>query len=155
VKLQSAGLICFPQISQEQIPKAAAQNLHREKERGFLASNPTNAVRANAASGNHAMQVRMQMEILPPGVQHSQESDCRSQTPGIGSDGQQRFRCRTKQDAIDLARILQRQGADLVRQREYDMEVGNRQQLAFPRVQPFGASHGLAFWAMSVTARVI
>jgi len=46
------------------------------------------------------------MEVLPPGVQHRQETDGRAQALGIGSDREQRFRRRTEQDAINLARIL-------------------------------------------------
>ena len=76
------------------------------------------------------------MEVLSPGVQHREETDRRAQTLRIGRDGEQRFRCGAKQDAIDLARILQRQPADLLRQRKHDVEVRDRQQFALPFGQP-------------------
>src|SRR5438132_11431210 len=66
MELQPAFQKCFPEINQKQPSEPAAQNLHGEKERFFLASNPANAIRADAAAGNHAMQMRMQVEILPP-----------------------------------------------------------------------------------------
>ena len=108
------------------------------------------AVRAYAAARNDAMQVRMQMEILPPRVQHREETDGRAQTPGIVRDREQRFRCSLKQDAINLARILECETSDLLRQRKYDVEVRGRQQFSFPFSQPFGARQGLALWAMPV-----
>ena len=95
------------------------------------------------------------MKVLPPGVQHRQETDGRAQTLGIGSDGEQRFRGRTEQDAINLAGILECESSDLLRQRKDNVEVGNRQQFAFPFGQPFGARQGLAFWAMPIAARII
>ena len=44
-------------------------------------------------------------------------------------DGAER---RAKQDAVNLACILQRQTADLWRQREHDVEVRDGQQFGFP-----------------------
>ena len=72
------------------------------------------------------------MEVLSPGVQHSEEADRRAQTLGIGGDSEQRFRCGAKQDAVDLARILQCQAADLSRQRKDDVEVRDRQAVRLP-----------------------
>ena len=66
------------------------------------------------------------MKVLPPGVQHRQETDGRAQTLGIGSDGEQRFRGRTEQDAINLAGILECESSDLLRQRKYNVEVRGR-----------------------------
>ncbi len=56
---------------------------------------------------------------------------------------------------IDLARILQRQPADLLRQRKYNVEIWDRQQFGLPFGQPLCARHGLTLWAMPVAARVI
>jgi hypothetical protein len=95
------------------------------------------------------------MEVLPPRVQHRQETDGRAQALGIGRDGEQRFRCSTKQDAINLAGILECEPTDLFRQRKYDVEIRDRQQFSFPFGQPLGARQGLAFWAMPVAAGVI
>jgi len=95
------------------------------------------------------------MEILTPSVEHSQKADRCAQTLRIGRDRQQRFRCRAEQGAVDLACILKRQSAHLLRQRKYYVEVGNRQQFGFPFGKPLGASHGLALGTVSVAARII
>jgi len=47
------------------------------------------------------------------------------------------------------------QDADLLRQREYDVEVRDRQQFGCPLGQPSVARHGRAFWAMPVSARIL
>jgi len=92
------------------------------------------------------------MEVLPPRVQHRQETDGCPQTLGIGGDREQRFRCSPKQDAINLSRILECEPTDLLRQRKYDVEIWDWQQFSFPFGQPFGARQSLAFWAMPVAA---
>src|SRR5712691_6329925 len=68
MELQPAFQKCFPEINQKQPSEPAAPNLNGEKDRLFLASNPANATRADPAAGNDAMQMRMQVEILPPRV---------------------------------------------------------------------------------------
>ena len=92
----------------------------------------------------------MHVEVLPPGMQHREKPDRRAQAFGVGRDGKQRFRSRAEQDAIDLACILKRQAADLLRQRKYNVEIGDRQQFGLPPGQPLCARRCLALWAMSV-----
>ena len=94
----------------------------------------------------------MQVKVLPPRMQHREESDPNAQTCGVGGNREQRFRRGAKQDAVNLARILKRQPADLLRQRKHDVEIPGWQQVGFPCRQPLGARHGLALWAMSVAA---
>ena len=95
------------------------------------------------------------MEVLSPGMKHGQKTDLSAQTFGVGRNREQRFRRGAKQDAIDLAAILKRQSADLMRKRKYNMEVRDRQQFCLPSGQPLGARHGLTLWAMSIPTRVI
>ena len=64
------------------------------------------------------------MEVLPPGMQDREKPDRRAQTFGVGRDSEQCFRSRAEQDAIDLACILKRQPADLLRQRKNNVEIG-------------------------------
>ena len=60
-----------------------------------------------------------------------------------------------EQDAVDLLRVLERQPADLSRQREHDVEIGDGQKLGFTLREPSGASRGLALGAMPIPTRVI
>ena len=59
------------------------------------------------------MQVRMKMQILAPGVEHSQEADGSAQQFRIGRCFQQYLGSRVEQDGIDLSRVLKRKLADL------------------------------------------
>ena len=63
----------------------AAENLHGQKE-GIPGMNPARVVRGEAAGGNDAVQVRMQAQVLSPGVQDAEETDPGSEMPGIGCD---------------------------------------------------------------------
>jgi hypothetical protein len=93
------------------------------------------------------------VEVLPPGMQDREEPDRRAQTFGVGRDSEQRFRSGPEQDAIDLARILKRQTADLLGERKYNVEIGDRQQFGLPLCQPLCARRCLTLWAMSVATR--
>jgi hypothetical protein len=88
-------------------------------------------------------------------MQYGQKPDQSSQVLRIGRNGQQRFRYRAEQNAVNLAGILQRQTADLLGQSKYHVEVTHGQQFGFPFGQPFGAGKGLTLWTMPVPARVV
>ncbi len=100
------------------------------------------------------MQVRMEVQILTPSVQHGEEADGGAEVSGVGGDGEQSFGSGLKQDVIDRSRVLQRQAADLRRKSEHDVEVRNGQQFRLPLGEPPGARGGLALWATAIAARV-
>ena len=62
-----------------------AENLDGEKE-GILGMNPARVAWIEAAGGNDAVEVRMQAQVLSPGVQNAEEADPGSEMPGIGCD---------------------------------------------------------------------
>jgi hypothetical protein len=98
--------------------------------------------------------MRMKMQVLTPGVQHGEEADGSTEVPGIGGDGEQSFRSSLKQDVIDLSRVLKRQATYLLREREHDVEVRNRQQFRLPIGQPLGAGRGQTLGATAIATRV-
>jgi hypothetical protein len=100
------------------------------------------------------MQVRMEMRVLTPGVQHGKESDGGAEMFGVGGDGEESFGSSLKQDGIDLSWVLKRQAADLLRKSEHDMEIGDGQELSLALGEPLGASCGLALGAVAIAARV-
>ncbi len=61
------------------------------------------------------MNLGMQVQVLTPGVQHTEEADLGAEVPGIGRNRQQAFRRGLEEHAVDPALILQGQRADLVR----------------------------------------
>jgi len=88
------------------------------------------------------------------GVQHGKKADGNPEMSGIGGNGEQSFGSRLKQDGIDLSWVLKRQAADLLGERERDVEVGNGQQFRLPFDKPLGAGRGLALGAIAIATRV-
>ena len=60
-----------------------------------------------------------------------------------------------EQDGVDDGLVLEGDRGDRRRQREDDVEIGNRQQLGLPRGEPRGAGSPLALRAVPVAAGVI
>ena len=97
----------------------------------------------------------MMMQILSPGMEHRHEADSRAQMFGVGSDLQEGFRRGAKEHAVNYPLVLEGQGRDHLRQREDDMKVFDRQQLASALFEPRRAGCALALWAMAIAAGTI
>ena len=92
------------------------------------------------------------MQVLAPGVEHSDEADLSTEVTRIGSDRAQCFGRRPEQDAVDRRLVLIRDVCDRAGQRVDEMEVWRREQLCFPLLQPLPGRRALAFWAVPVAA---
>jgi len=101
------------------------------------------------------MQMRMVHQVLPPGVENSQETNLRAEMLWIGGDPAQRLGHRPEQDIVDHGLVLERDGGNLVRHGEHDMEVGHVEQFRLAVLQPLGTRQTLAFRAVPVAARVV
>jgi len=101
------------------------------------------------------MQMWVVHQILAPGVQHGQKTDLGPQVLTVGGDLQERLGRRPKQQAVNHARIVQRQRTELGRQREHDMEVRHVDQLGRAGFEPACAGGCLALWAVAVAARIV
>src|ERR1700737_2052947 len=90
---------------------------------------PSQAVCRNNATGHDAVEVRMMVEVLAPGVQHGRDADLGAEVLRIGGDRQEALGGGLEQEAVDRRLVLIGDGTDLSRQREDDVEVGDWQQL--------------------------
>ena len=115
---------------------------------------PALVVGRQTTSRDHAMNVRMMLEVLAPGVEHAQEADLRAEMLGVGRNLQQSRGAGAEQEVVDDLLVLQSQPRKLVRQGEHDMHVADRQQFFAAFRQPLVASVGLALRAMPVAAGV-
>src|SRR5262245_7685422 len=77
------------QAGDELAAKHAAQHSHRQEE-SVAWVYPALVNGRKAAGRDHAMDMRMDLQILSPGVENAEESDLRTQMFGIGGDLQQR-----------------------------------------------------------------
>lgn len=76
-------------------------------------------VRADAASGNNAVQVRRMPQVLAPGVQEREEADVRAEVSVIAGDGEQCWRAGVEPDVVDRL-LVQIAGVKF----EYDSACG-------------------------------
>jgi hypothetical protein len=76
---------CLLEESKVLAAEDTAQNLHGQKE-SILGMNLARVAWVEAAGRNDAVEVRMQAQVLSPGVQDAEETDPGSEMPGIGCD---------------------------------------------------------------------
>jgi hypothetical protein len=110
---QFAGVECILQILQEQFAEQAREHAHRQEEAG-AASDPARAVERGAAAWYHAMNVRMVLQGLTPGMEYRGDANLRAQMSWIGGNGGERLGGGAEQDPIDGGLVLE---GDLARQR--------------------------------------
>ena len=95
----------------------------------------------------------MMIEALCPGVEHSEEADLSSEAFGIGGHFQKSLSYGAKQNPINDSRVLQGQRRQFVRQSEYYVRIGDRQNLLFAVGKPLIARPAVALRAVSVATR--
>ena len=59
-----------------------------------------------SAGRNHAMDMRVKLKLLVPGMQHAEEADLGTKMFGIAGDFQKRFCTGSEQQAIDDLFVL-------------------------------------------------
>src|SRR5437016_951479 len=97
----------------------------------------------------------MLMQLLAPGVEHGQASDLSAQMRGVSGDVVERLGDRAKEQAIELAGVLKRQGCEVVREGKDHMAIGGIEDLLLPSGKPRGLGRAVTFGTTAVTARVI
>jgi hypothetical protein len=101
------------------------------------------------------MDVRMVRQRLSPAVQHHRGANLGAEVLWIGGDRLQRLGGSLEQQRIDDRLVLERDCGDRRRQREYDVEIRNRQQVGGTRFEPRARRAGLALRAMPIAAGVV
>src|SRR6266446_5030851 len=125
------------------------------KEERAAGGDPAGVIWSEAASGQHAVDMRMMLQSLVPGMEHAKEADLGSKVPGIAGDLQQSCSTGVKQQVVDQPFILQCERSQFPRQSEDDVHVVRRQKFPFPRLKPAQARVALTLGAVPVTARVV
>jgi hypothetical protein len=101
------------------------------------------------------MEMRVMVQLLAPGVQDGEAADLRPEMLGVPSDVLERLGDRAKEQTIEVARVLQRQRPEVVRQGKDHMDVGRIKDLILPGGQPRGLSRPMAFGTAAVPTRVV
>ena len=67
--------------------------------------NPARVVLIETAGRNHAVEVRMQAQVLSPGMQDAEEADPGSEMPGVGCDFEHGLSCGAEEQIVEQARM--------------------------------------------------
>ena len=142
------------QSGHELAAKHPAQHFVGKKE-GAAGLDPSRVIGGQTAGREYAMDMRMKLELLIPGVQYAEETDLGAQMLGIDGHLEQSFGASMEQEVVDHFLVLQSERRQFPRQSENDMHVRGGQQLAAARLQPTVAGIALAFWTMAIATRVV
>ena len=112
-------------------------------------------IERQAAGGNDAMNMRVNVEFLTPGVQDAEEADFCTEMLGIARDFQEAFRTGAKQEIVDDLLVLQNQRGQMTRKCEDNMDVTRWEKLLATCCEPAIASSCLTLWAVPISARVV
>src|SRR5258707_12755821 len=99
--------------------------------------------------------MRMMGHGRAPAVQYRGDADAGSEVLRVGRDGEHRLRRGLEQQIVDHGLVLVGDVANRRRQREDDVEVGNREQLGLARRHPLACCRALALRAVPVAAAVV
>src|ERR1700730_6086272 len=153
-KLQLSGIKRLFQGFHKQPAEEAGEDAHRKKE-SFATRDPAASVGRESAAGNDTMQVRVEHQILSPGVQDSEEADLGTQMFGISSNSAQGFSGSPEENVVHHFLILESDVGNLFREGKDHVEVLSIEELGLTVLDPLGAGWGRAFWTMPVPAAVI
>jgi hypothetical protein len=101
------------------------------------------------------MDVRVQREILAPGVQHRQHADLGPEVFRVRGHLEEGLRGGPHEQAVHRAGVAKRHQAEGAGEREHDVEVRCVEQVGGLRLQPSRGGRSLALGAMAVAARVV
>jgi len=113
-KVQLASLKGQLESVDELAAKHLAEHGNGEKE-ARVRSNPAGVIEREPAGGNNAVNMRMNLKLLVPGVEHTEKADLSSEMCGVASDFEKSFCASTKQQTIDHFFVLQSQRSQLPR----------------------------------------
>ena len=109
----------------------------------------------DAAAWNDAMDMGMMRQCLTPGVQDGDDTDLGTEPARVRGERHHRLGGRLEQDGVDSGLVLEGYHCDRRRQREDDVEVGNRKEFGLARGEPSCAGQSLALRTVPVAAGVV
>ena len=134
--------------------KDAAEDLDGEEE-GILGMNPAGVAWIETAGGNDAVEMRMQSQVLSPGMQNAEEADLGSEVLGVGRNFEHSLSAGAEEQIVEQPWIALTERVQLVGQGKDDVEVRYAEQVLFASREPTVARLRLAFGTVSVAAGVV
>jgi hypothetical protein len=148
----------FRSVKLKQIGKLAsedaAEDLNGEKE-GILRMYPARVAWIETTGGNDAVEMRMQSQVLSPGMQNAEKADLGSEVLGAGRNFKHGLSAGTVEQIVEQPRMALTERVQLVGQGKDDVEVGYAEQILFAPCEPALASLGLALGTVAVATGVV
>ena len=113
------------------------------------------ALFAQPTTGHNAVQVWVQVKLLPPGVQYADHTSLRAQVFWVLPKGVERAPRCCKEAIVNSFRLMHGQLIELRWKCKYHMKVRYAEQFPLPRRYPFFTLVSLTFWAMAIPATVV
>ena len=132
--------------------KDFAEHVFWKEEARISGAYPVRVIAGETAGGHDAVNMRMVLQLLIPGVEDTEETDLGAQTPGIRGDLDQCLGTGAEEQAVDHFFVLQSQRGQLMGERKDDMGIGRRQQFGASRFEPAFARLALTLRAVPVAA---
>ena len=118
-------------------------------------SDPSRAVGGKTAAWNDAMDMGMMRQRLTPCVQDGDEADLGAEPARVRGEHHHCLGGGLEQDGVDSGLVLEGDHRDLRRQREDNVEVGNRKEFSLARGEPSCTGRSLALRTVPVAAGVV
>src|SRR6516162_7062681 len=100
------------------------------------------------------MEMRMEIELLAPAMQDTEETDLRTEVFWVASDFEKGFRAGAKQEIIEDLFILQHQGSQATWQTQDDVQVARGEQFSLTRRDPAFPCGSLTLRAVPISAAI-
>src|SRR6516164_7627716 len=101
------------------------------------------------------MEMRMNSELLTPGMQHTEEADLRAEKSGIAGYFEKGFRTGAEQEIVDDLLVLQHQWGQAAWKCEDNVHVARGEKFSSARSDPLFPSGGLTLRAVAISTAVI
>ena len=143
-----------PESGQELAAKHPAQDADRQEEVAGR-SDPAGRIGRQSTTGHDAMDMRVELKILTPGVQHSQDTGLGTQELGISGHLEHGLGGGPHEQVVNDPRIGQCNRVESIREREDEMEVQSGEQFRGAGLQPPCRGCGLAGGAVAVATGIV
>src|SRR5207249_2906800 len=111
---------------------------------------PAGAVGRQAAAGDDAVDVGVELEVAGPGMEDHGDAEAGAEPSRVVAQREERAPGSAEQEGEEAPAVAEDEGAQRGGQREDDMEVRRREELRDPGVEPARFAQGFALGAMPV-----
>lgn len=133
--------------------KESREGFDGQEEPGWT-RDPAFSIKRETTAWNDPVDMGMMMEVGSPGMEDSDAADFGSEMSRVFCDLVKCFPGSAKEMVVDDPLVLVRDGCDLLRKTEDDVEVFDGKKIGFAIRQPMGTGGVLASWAMSIPTGV-